>query len=152
VTGRVALVAVAVALAAAGRVAPAPTTGAYRSKAARTAGDALSELETARLAVSANRDGRMTQAYLEVLVRDAEDAYGSIQQTFDSVQPPDDPGADAVRDALDELLGRGSDGLGELRIAARRQDHAAMERAAADLATVATGLSTFDPAHPAAAR
>lgn len=135
----------AAALAVAGCVAPAPTAGAYRSKAARTASAALSEVETARLAVAANRAGRMPRAYLEVLVSGAEEAFGSVQQTFDSVQPPDDPAADAVRDALDKLLADGADGLGALRIATRRADHSAMDKAAADLATVANGLSTFDP-------
>jgi hypothetical protein len=130
-------------------VAPAPTTGAYGGKAARTASDALSEVETARLAVEANRLGRLPQGYLEVLVAGAEEAFGSIQQTFDSVQPPDDPAADAVRDALDQLLSDGADNLGALRIAARREDHAAMEKASAALELVASGLSTFDPEHPA---
>jgi hypothetical protein len=136
-----------VAFAVAGCVAPAPTTSAYEGKAARTAQDALSELETARLAVQASVQGRMPQAYLETMLSDAEDAFGSIQNTFDSVQPPDDPRADALRDTLDGLLSDGSDGLAALRVAARRQERTAMTATAAELVPVVTGLARFDEEH-----
>lgn len=133
----------------AGCVAPAPTDAAYRSKAARTANDALSQVETARMAVDASQRGRLTQAYLEVLLSGAEDSFGSVQQTFDSVQPPDDPASDKVRDTLDGLLSGGADGLSALRIAARRHDTGQLRENTRALELVASGLSTFDPANPA---
>ena len=130
-------------------VAPAPTTSAYEGKAVRTASDALSQVETARMAVRAAAGGRMTRAYLEVVLTDAEDAFGSIQNTFDSVQPPDDPVADRLRDSLDSLLSGGADALGQVRIAARRNDTATAAGATASLGRVAEGLDRFTQEHPA---
>jgi hypothetical protein len=132
----------------AGCVAPAPTTSAYQGKAARTAQDALSQVETARLAVDTGLRGRLPQAYLETLLSQAEDAFGSIQTTFDSVQPPADPAADDLRDALDELLSAGADALGQARIAARRQRSGELAEAARSLAPVAVGLERFEEEHP----
>jgi len=129
-------------------VAPAPDIGAYEGKAARTASAALSQVETARTAVAASQRGRLPRAYLEVVLSRAEDDFGSVQQAFDSVQPPDDPAADRIRAALDALLSDGADGLGALRIAARRQDTGELAGTAHALELVASGLSTFDPAHP----
>jgi len=134
------------AVCCAGCVAPAPGIAPYQSKAARAAGAALSQVETARTAVAASQRGRLPQAYLEVLLSGAEDDLGSVQQAFDSVQPPDDPRADRIRTDLDDLLGQAADGLGALRIAARRQDTAELASTAHALELVASGLSTFDPA------
>jgi hypothetical protein len=139
--------AVALALALAGCVAPAPTVSAYESKAARTAHNALSAVQTAQLGLAASQQGRLTRQYLAVLLSDSEDAFGSIQQTFDSVQPPDDPVADKLRDDLDTLLSDGADGLGQLRIAARRQRTADMAQASKALRPVAAGLARFEQEH-----
>jgi hypothetical protein len=132
----------------AGCVAPAPDLHAYRGKAARTAGDALSELQTVRLTAGAATHGRMTRAYADVLVTGAEQAYGAVQQAFDSVQPPDDPAADRARAALDGILGDGADLIGELRIALRRERNGEVDRLAAALAPVADRLDGYDPAAP----
>jgi hypothetical protein len=126
-------------------VGPAPTADAYAGKAAHTAADALSELETARLAVQ--NAGRMPASYLDTVLSDAEDAYGSIETTFDSIQPPDDPGADRLRSDLDTLLSDGSDGIAQLRIQARRDDVAGMRSTAAGLAKTADGLDRFHQEH-----
>jgi hypothetical protein len=132
----------------AGCVAPAPTTSAYQGKAARTAQDALSQVETVRMAVDAGVRGRLPQAYLETLLSQAEDGFGSIQTTFDSVQPPADPAADELRDALDKLLSAGADAIGQVRIAARRQRTGELTAAARSLAPVAAGLERFGQEHP----
>jgi len=131
----------------AGCVAPAPTPSAYQGKAARTAHDALSQVETARMAVRAGTQGRLSRGYLEVLLVDAEDSFGSIQDTFDSVQPPEQD-VDNMRDDLDELLSAGSDALSRLRIAARRDDAADMADAVRALDRVAAGLDQFGQEHP----
>jgi hypothetical protein len=128
-----------------GCVGPAPTVGMYEGKAAHTAKDALSQLETARLAVA--NSGRMPASYLETVLVDAEESFGSIQTTFDSIQPPDDPDADKLRAELDALLSDGSDGIGQLRIQARRGDTAAMASTARDLASTADGLNRFGEEH-----
>jgi hypothetical protein len=143
---RRAAVGVLLAACCAGCVAPAPGIGAYQGKAARAAGAALSQVETARTAVAASQQGRLPHAYLEVMLSTAEDDLGSVQQAFDSVQPPDDPRADRIRTDLDDLLGQAADGLGALRIAARRHDAGELASTAHALELVASGLSTFDPA------
>jgi len=130
-----------------GCVAPAPTTSAYEGKATRTAQDAGAQVQTARLAAGAALADRMPQAYLETVLSQAEDGFGSIQDTFDSVQPPDDPTADQLRDTLDTLLTAGSDGLGQLRIAARREDRAQVEATVRSLGPVAAALQRFAEEH-----
>jgi len=131
----------------AGCVAPAPTVSAYEGKAVKSAQAALSELETARLAVQAAEVGRLPETTLETVLSDAEDAYSSVQQTFDSVQPPEDPAADRLRTTLDDLLTSGSDGLQQLRILARRHHEAQVASIARGLATVAAGLARFEQEH-----
>jgi len=139
------LAAVLVVLALAGCVGPAPTTDQYQGKAAHTAADALAQLETARLAVE--HAGRLSAAYLETVLVDAEEAFDSIENTFDSIQPPDDPMADRLRSDLDKLLSDGSDGIAELRIQARRSDTAAMTSTAHHLGETAAGLDRFHQEH-----
>jgi len=129
-----------------GCVAPAPSLSAYQSKAARTASAALSEVQTARLAVRQAQLGRIPHAYADVLVSGAEDAFAAVQGTFDLVQPPDDPAADKARTSLDEILSDGADLLGRLRIALRRQRADQLARLAEQLAPVAAKLSEYDPA------
>lgn len=128
-----------------GCVGPAPTVDSYEGKAAHTARDALSQLETARLAVE--HSGGMSAAYLETVLVDAEQSYSSVQATFTSIQPPDDPAADRLRDELDPMLSDGSDGIAHLRILARRGERAALVSAAVKLAEVAEGLDRFGEEH-----
>jgi hypothetical protein len=126
-------------------VGPAPTVGQYEGKAAHTAQDALSQLETARLAVE--NATRMPAAYLETVLVDAEQSFGSVQATFDSIQPPDEPAADALKAALDPLLSDGSDGIVQLRILARRGNRAGMAKVSHDLAATADRLDRFGTEH-----
>ena len=124
-------------------VGPAPTTSVYRGKAGHTAEDALSQLETARLAVETAQRGKLLHASLEVLLSEAEDSFSSIQATFDSIQPPASPEADRIRDKLDQILSDGSDGLAQLRIAVRRSDSAELNSTSADLGKVSQALQDF---------
>ena len=124
-------------------VGPAPTTSVYRGKAGHTAEDALSQLETARLAVETAQRGNLLHASLEVLLSEAEDSFSSIQATFDSIQPPASPEADRIRDKLDQILSDGSDGLAQLRIAVRRSDSAELNSTSADLGKVSQALQDF---------
>jgi len=130
-------------LAAAGCVGPAPTTSVYRGKAGHTAEDALSQLETARLAVETAQRGNLLHASLEVMLTESEDGFSSIQATFDSIQPPDSTEADQLRDKLDKMLAAGSDGLAQLRIAARRGDSAELSATSAELGAVSKQLRAF---------
>jgi hypothetical protein len=130
-----------------GCVTPAPTTSAYAGKAANTAQTAVSAVRTALLAEDAYARGRLTSAYLETTLVDAEDSLGSVRTTFDSVQPPDTRAADDLRGELDPLLEQAGSGLTDLRIAARRADARALASSAADLTGVADQLDAFAQEH-----
>jgi hypothetical protein len=132
-----------------GCVAPAPTTADYEAKAAMTADAAVSELRTALLAEDGYAKNNLTAAYLETVLVDAEEALGSVQHTFDSVQPPDTSAADDLRSTLDPLLEDAGSGLTDLRIAARRDDTAELESIAGSLSGVADQLETFGKQHAA---
>jgi ABC-type sugar transport system substrate-binding protein len=119
----------------AGCVGAAPTTPAFAAKAGQTAKAALA--------------GRLTEPYLGTVLSDMENDFTSVQGTFDSIQPPDDPAADTLREQLDSLLTDGADGLAQLRILARRGDRERLAGTAAELAKVATGLRQFSEEHPA---
>jgi hypothetical protein len=138
---------VGLALLLTGCVTPAPTTSAYEGKAGGTAQAAVSAVRTALLAEDAYAHGKLTAAYLESTLVDAEDSLGSVQTTFDSVQPPDTGAADDLRGTLDPLLEDAGSGLTDLRIAARRDDAAALTSTAADLTGVADKLDAFAQEH-----
>jgi hypothetical protein len=131
------------ALALSGCVGPALTTKSYAGKAVHTANAGLSELQTALLSVDASLHGRLMQAYLETVLSDSEDAFSSIQTTFDSIQPPDSDIADRLRDGLDRLLSDGADGMSQLRILARRHDTTQLSAEADKLHETADGLNRF---------
>jgi hypothetical protein len=128
-------------------VGPARTTSTYEGKALRTAQDSLSELQTALLSVRTSMQGRLMQAYLETMLSDSEDAFSSIQTTFDSIQPPVTAPADKLRDELDSLLSDGADGMAQLRILARRQDKAKLAAEVTELVSTASGLDKFAQEH-----
>jgi hypothetical protein len=124
-------------------VGPARTTGRYVGKATRTANDAISALQTAALAVHTSERGRMLGPYLNVVLTEAESNFNSVQQTFDSIQPPDTREADTIRDSLDKILTDGSDVLGQLRILARRGDQVKMAVQARSIPGLVDKLQRF---------
>ncbi|MDT4962540.1 MAG: hypothetical protein QOF87_2187 [Pseudonocardiales bacterium] len=144
---RVAFAGLVFVFALSGCVGPAPTTHTYESKAVRTANDSLSELQTVLLSVQMTRRGRMMQVYLETVLSESEDAFSSIQNTFDSIQPPDTGRADQLRAGLDTLLSDGADGLAQLRILARRQDTRELAAEAHKLTATAAALDKFAQEH-----
>jgi hypothetical protein len=134
-------------LALTGCVGPARTTHTYESKAVRAANDSLSALQTALLCVRTSQRGRLTQPYLETVLSRSEDSFTSVQNTFDSIEPPDTARADRLRGALDQLLSDGSDGLAQLRILARRHDGAELGAEARRLMVTAVALNRFAQDH-----
>lgn len=145
---RSALLGIAVCtLALAGCVAPAPDDAAYESKAAGTAQAALSEARTALIAAHTSADDRLPGTYLEPVLVDAEQALGSVQTTFDSVQPPPTSAADDLRAALDPLLQSAASDVTELRIAARRERTDALRSTSSHLSGVADRLERFAQEH-----
>jgi hypothetical protein len=85
----------------------------------------------------------MLHTTLEVILSQAEDGFNSVQATFDSIQPPDTTQADRVRDKLDQILSAGSDGLAQMRIAARRGDTDELDSTSHDMARVSQQLQDF---------
>lgn len=130
-----------------GCVSPATTTTAYEAKAALTAQDATSAMRTALLAVHTFDAGDLQAGYLEVVLVESEEALGAVQSAFESVQPPDTESADRLREELGTLLDDGVSGLAETRIAARRDEPAALSRMAGALGATADDLDSFASGH-----
>jgi hypothetical protein len=101
-----------------GCVGPVRTFRVYAQKAADTAQQVSSALQTAIVAGEVVGRGDATATFVAVVVANAEDDASSAQSTFDSLQPPD-ARAIAVRSALDDLLTSSLDALSSIRIAAR---------------------------------
>jgi hypothetical protein len=139
--------AVALVMLLAGCVGPATTVSAYTGKALHAAQAAESEVQTVRLAVDQNLKGKLQQAYLETMLSDSEDAMSSVENSFDSIQPPDNAVADKLRDDLDKLLSDSSDTLSQLRIEARRQDADQMAQLLSSLKPLAAKLDDFSKEH-----
>ncbi len=122
------------------------STGVYESKAGRTAEAMVSAVETARLAVDAAAGGRaFGRTSAQLLAEAAEDA-GSVQGTFDAIQPPA-PAADRLKAELDDLLDQAVASLGDLRVDARRGDVAGLVRDAKPLRHLSDRLDAFAEAH-----
>ena len=124
-------------------VGNAATTGAYSGKAHLSAEAAASALQTAKLAVDSSAKGNLFDSYLEIVLSQAEDDLGSVQQQFDSIQPPNTTEADRIRDRLDTLLTRAASILADIRITARRDQQAAMIKTAAGIPALADKFDTF---------
>jgi hypothetical protein len=137
------LLAGVLAVSLSGCVGHARTTGAYRGKAHLSAEAAVSALQTAKLAVDSSAKGNIFDTYLETVLSQAEDDFSSVQQQFDSIQPPNTSQADRLRDRLDTLLTRGSSTLADLRIAARRDQQVEMIKTAADIPPLADNLDAL---------
>jgi hypothetical protein len=140
---RIAASVLAVACTVTGCVGHARTTDAYRGKASHSAEEAASALQTALLSVQLSAKGNMLDAYLETVLSQAEDDFSSIEQQFDSIQPPNTDAADQLQSRLDDLLTKGSDTLSQLRILARRDDQAEMVKTAGDIPALVTKFTKF---------
>ena len=134
------------AVALSGCVGNARTTDAYRGKASHSAEEAASALQTALLTVQISANGDMLDNYLETVLSQAEVDFGSIEQQFDSIQPPNTTAADQLRSKLDDLFTKGSDALSQLRILARRDDQAEMVKTARDIPALVTKFTAFQQA------
>lgn len=67
-----------------GCVGSARTFPVYESKAADTAKEAVSVVESARLTTQVAAEGKAFDPYLSVLLGDAEEQIGAVQGTFRS--------------------------------------------------------------------
>ncbi|HET7482649.1 MAG TPA: hypothetical protein VFK89_07300 [Actinomycetota bacterium] len=111
-------------------VAPAYNESQYHSKVAATADDAVSVIETVRLAIEATSRHGLPHNPIDVAISGQEDILGSVTGTFASVQPPD-AATQQLRTEVLDLLDQASSHLEDARIAFRRDDVGAA-RAAID--------------------
>jgi hypothetical protein len=127
-------------------VGPARDFATYEGKAKESAEAILSAIGTARLSVLTSTRNGAFAPYVSILLTEAEEDAGSVQATFDSIQPPD-PRSDALQEELDSVLADAVSTLTELRIAARRTDLERLPRLALSLEGIAQDLDDFVMAH-----
>lgn len=131
--------AAAACLALSGCVAPAFDTGAFEHNAIGALESAVSTARVAALALDARVGDRLTLAYADTVVTEAEEAIDPVQASFGVVDPPE-PSLDELRsDVLDQLSDTG-DLLADARIAVRRGDSDAMATLAGELRRVADAM------------
>jgi hypothetical protein len=115
-----------------GCVAPALDSGAFQHNAIGALDSAVSTSRVAALALDARVDERITAAYADTVVTEAEEAIGPVEASFGTVDPPD-PALDQLRREVLDQLGTTGDLLAEARIAVRRGDSHAMRTVASEL-------------------
>ena len=123
-------------------VGPARTFGDYEAKAVSTAESARSSVETVRLAAEAGDDHGGPGPYLSVTVSDSEEALAGSQDTFRSIQSPNEEG-DALGSDLDEILASALTHVTEVRTALRRGQFAGLRDVATPLVDDSAALETF---------
>jgi hypothetical protein len=140
---RRAVAAACVALLCCGCAGPTLTDRAMRSQASRSAESAVSEIETIKLALQTQLDGKAWWRFTDVLVTDSESALSSIESTLSSRQPPSRETAD-VRAEVVTALGDAVDLAAEARIAVREHDEARLEQLISDLDDMSGRLSGLE--------
>ncbi len=123
-------------------VAPARSFGSFQGKAAATAKDMLSAVETASLTVQMAVRRRTFAPFVSTVLGEAERDGDAIAGAFSSVQPPD-AGSDKIRAQLDQILQMATSTLSDLRIAARRTNLKQLTDAAKPLPAISKQLHQF---------
>jgi hypothetical protein len=126
---RAAAALVAAALWIAGCAGPTSDVPDYRHKAANTAEAMASQVQTALLTGRLVLRGRVPLSYAATTASDIDDDASSVQQTFDSRQPPDAVAADKLRDHLDTAMTDATSAISDMRIAIRRGSDARIKDA-----------------------
>ena len=108
-------------------VGPVRSFETFEGKAAGTADTILSSVQTAKLAADLTASGKASGPYVSVVVADAEQGAESARAAFDSIQPPDQT-SDELRGRADALFARAISTISMMRIAARREDVATIQR------------------------
>lgn len=111
-----------------------PTTDAndYRLKLANTAEALESSAQTVIMTAGLLDNGKVFQPYAANVISDAEDDATSVQQTFDSRQPPDSA-SDQLRQHADTTINDVISAITDARIAARSGENADLAKAADQL-------------------
>jgi len=114
-----------------------------RSQAHRSAGSAVSELETLQIAVDTQLRGNAWWRYTDVVVTDSETALSSIESTFSSRQPPT-PEAVTIRDTTVTALSTAVDLASSTRIAVRQHDTDQLQQLLPELEDASQRLSELE--------
>lgn len=102
----------------------------------------VSSLETARLAADAVAQRRSTAPYTSLVMSESETDTDSVITSFSSVQPPS-PELDAARAELITTMEEAASLLGDLRIAAFRDDSRTLVRIAKGIPDVRERLKAI---------
>jgi hypothetical protein len=141
-----AAVGLACAVVLAGCVGPAKDFRVYEAKAAHGAEQALSAVQTVRVAIGDAVRHHNFGAYLSVTMRDAEEDASAAEGYFSSIQPPD-ARSDSLRAQAGDLLSRAGDAVEQARIQMRRGDVEALARLERDLVRLSRDLNRFVERH-----
>ncbi|HVE24991.1 MAG TPA: hypothetical protein VNC22_06290 [Sporichthya sp.] len=125
-----------------GCVSPALGEDSYRGKGQQAAGAALSEVATAQLVLEQVLKDNLPRPYADETVSAAEDALGSISDSFGAVQPPRE--SDNVQSDVSDLLDEAAAAVTEARIAVRRGDDDAMRNLVEELHDLADQLRRLE--------
>jgi hypothetical protein len=131
--------ALALTLALVGCAPTARTPGPYASKAAKAVDSVRSAVRSDLLVLLALQRRHTLAAYVSVATSEAEDSAASAASTFLSIQPPD-AASDRMRSRLGDVFDEASSVLGDVRVAGRRGDRAALLASVAQLRSVAGHL------------
>lgn len=115
-----------------GCVGPTVTDAGYRNKVADTAKEISSAIASAELAVRLEEDGKAAFALTDQTVSDAESDADSAASALASRQPPTDAALHLYQQSKGPIQD-GVDALRALRIAVRRNDTGAIDRALSGL-------------------
>jgi hypothetical protein len=106
----------------------------------------VSTVETARFVALVASSGKALSAYVGVTLTDAEQDASAVTGAFESIQPPN-ADADRLRAQLDPLLSKATSTISQMRIAARRDQLADLQRMAQPLQALSDQLERFAEAH-----
>jgi hypothetical protein len=118
-----------------------PTTGVhdYRLKVANTAESLESSAQTVIMAADLLDRSRAFQPYVADVISEAEDDASSVQQTFDSRQPPNTE-SDRLRQQADKTINDVVSAISDARIAARASEVSDLTDAAGQLRKLLSDL------------
>lgn len=140
--GRSLYVFVVLAVLAAGCVGPARSESDYRADVSNTAKAAISAVEGTQLIVEALVEDKAAAAYVSRRLTEDEQEIQATITAFASVQPPTRE-MDAVRSDVLKLLEEASTVVGEMRIAAFRDNHAKVISLAEPLPEISSSLGRY---------
>jgi hypothetical protein len=124
---------------------PTHGDGDYTLKMASTAGALGSSAQTVVMAAGLAADNRGFRPYISDVISQAEDDATSVQETFDSRQPPT-ADSDALRQRADQTFEKVVSAITDARVAARSDDSAGLASSAQQLRKLIPDLQKLQQA------